>query len=59
LPKALRIFLKNDKELFSELSKLIYKLIEDFYTVTTEQKIISESVLVYQSFGDMLRANSH
>ncbi len=40
LPKALGIFLKNDKYLFSELSKLIYTLIEDFYTEAAGQKIL-------------------
>ena len=55
---SLRIFLKNDKYLFSELSKLIYRLIEDFYTEAAGQKIVSGAVLVYQSFGDMMRFNS-
>jgi len=59
LPKALRIFLKNDKYLFSEISKLIYSMIEDFYTEAAGQMIISGSCLVYQSFGDMMRFNSH
>ncbi len=59
IPKALRIFLKNDKKLFSDLSKLIYALIEDFYTEAAGRKILSGGALVYQSFGDMLRANSH
>ena len=59
MPKALRIFLKNDNYLFSELSKLIYTLIEDFYTEAAGKKIISGGCLVYQSFGDMMRFNSH
>ncbi len=59
LPKALRIFLKNDKYLFSNLSKLIYTLIEDFYAEAAGRKILSGAVLVYQSFGDMMRFNSH
>ena len=58
LPKALRIFLKNDKYLFSELSKLIYTLIEDFYTEAACKNILSSAILVYQSFGDMMRFNS-
>ncbi len=59
LPKALRIFLKNDKRLFSDLSKLIYILIEDFYTEAAGRRIRTSAVLVYQSFGDMMRFNSH
>ncbi len=59
MPKALRVFLKNNKYLFSELSKLIYTLIEDFYTEAAGKKILSSAILVYQSFGDMMRFNSH
>jgi len=46
LPKALRIFLRNDKYLFSDISKLIYTLIEDFYTESAGQKILSGSCFV-------------
>ncbi len=59
LPKSIRIFLKNDKYLFSDISKLIYTLIEDFYTEAAGRKILSGGCLVYQSFGDMMRFNSH
>ncbi len=54
-PKSLRIFLKNDKYLFSELSKLIYILIEGFYTEAAGKRILSSVILVYQSFGDMIK----
>jgi len=46
LPKALRIFLKNEKYLFSDLSKLIYNLIVDFYTEAAGREILSGAVLV-------------
>jgi hypothetical protein len=59
LPKALRVFLKHDMYLFSDISKLIYTLIEDFYTEAAGREIQSGAVLVYQSFGDMMRFNSH
>ena len=59
LPKALRVFLKNDKYLFSDISKLIYTLVNDFYTEAAGREIMSGAVLVYQSFGDMMRFNSH
>ena len=51
--------MKNDKYLFSELSKLIYTLIENFYTEAAGKRILSSAILVYQSFGDMMRFNSH
>ena len=38
---------------------MIYKLIENFYTEAAGKKILSSAVLVYQSFGDQLRFNSH
>ncbi|MBA7668082.1 hypothetical protein ES703_76186 [subsurface metagenome] len=59
MPKALRIFLKNDKKLFSEISRLIFKMIKDFYAEAAGQQIVSGAILAYQSFGDMLRPNSH
>jgi hypothetical protein len=34
-------------------------LVEDFYTEAAGQKILSGGCLVYQSFGDMMRFNSH
>jgi hypothetical protein len=38
---------------------LIYTLVEDFYTEAAGREILSGAVLVYQSFGDMMRFNSH
>jgi len=59
LPKLLRIFLKNDKALFSELSRMIFSLINNFYSLAAGRTIITGCVLCYQSFGDLLRHNSH
>ena len=34
-------------------------MIEDYYTEAAGRKIVSGASLVYQSFGDMMRFNSH
>jgi hypothetical protein len=59
LPKALRVFLKNDKSLFADISKMIFKLISQFYNLAACRCIKSASVICYQSFGDLLRQNAH
>ncbi|MBA7637059.1 hypothetical protein ES703_44691 [subsurface metagenome] len=59
LPKALRIFLKNDKSLFADISKLIFKLINKFYNLAACKSITTACSLCYQSYGDLLRHNSH
>jgi len=59
LPKSLRIFFKNDKKLFTEISKLIFYLISNFYKLAASRSITTGCVLCYQSFGDLLKPNSH
>jgi hypothetical protein len=59
LPKALRVFLKNDKSLFAEISKMIFKLINKFYNLAACKSITTGCALCYQSYGDLLRFNSH
>lgn len=59
LPKALRIFLKNDKSLFADISKMIFKLINKFYNLAACKSITTGCALCYQSYGNLLRHNSH
>ena len=59
LPKALRVFLKNDKSLFAHISKMIFKLISNFYNLAACKSITTGCTLCYQSYGDLLRFNSH
>ena len=59
LPKALRIFLRNDRKLFADLSRLIYAIIKDFYKEAAEKEISTGMVIAHQTFGDMLRWNPH
>jgi hypothetical protein len=48
LPKALRVFLKNDKSLFADISKIIFKLISEFYSLAACKSITTGCVLCYQ-----------
>lgn len=59
LPKALRVFLRHDQRFFGQISRLIFSLITDFYSVAACKTISSAAVLAYQPFGDALRHNPH
>ena len=59
LPKDLRVFLKNDRSLFSDISKMIFKLISKFYNLAACKSITTGCTLCYQSYGDLLRNNPH
>ena len=59
MPKSLRVFLKNDKNLFSDISMLIFSMIKDFYEEATGCTILTGLSLAYHSFGDFLRSNAH
>ena len=58
-PKALRVFFRHDRRLFSEVSRLLFDLIQSFYTEAAGRPIRTAAVLAYQSFGDLLRFNPH
>ena len=59
LPKALRIFLRHDQQLFAELSRLIFSLIAEFYSTAAAKPISTAAVVAYQPFGDSLRFHPH
>jgi len=59
IPKALRVFFRQDQRLFSDFSFLIFSLITDFYQAAARTIIRSAAAIAYQSFGDLLRFNSH
>ena len=58
-PKALRVFFKHDRRLFSEVSRLLFDVIQSFYVEAAGRPIRTAAVLAYQSFGDLLRNNPH
>jgi len=59
IPKALRLFFRHDRRLFSEVSRLIYRLIQDFYREAAGTELMTGIVIAHQTFGDMLRWNPH
>ncbi len=58
-PKALRVFLRYDQRLFALLSRLVFSLIAQFYSVAVAKPISAAAVVAYQPFGDSLRFNPH
>ena len=59
IPKALRVFFRYDQRLFADVSRLIYRMIIDFYTEAAGRPITGAAILAFQSYGDFLRWNSH
>ena len=59
LPKFFRPYLRYDKELYSDISKLISKLITDYYNELAGKKVTSGMVISYASAGDFCRWNPH
>ncbi|MCD6298628.1 MAG: transposase [Deltaproteobacteria bacterium] len=59
VPKALRVFFRNNRKLFADISRLIYSIIRDFYEEAAGKVIKTGMVIAHQTFGDMLRWNPH
>ena len=59
VPKALRVFFRNNRKLFADISRLIFSIIRDFYNEASEKEIRTGIVIAHQTFGDMLRWNPH
>ncbi len=58
-PRILRPYFRHNRRLFSEISRLIFAIIERFYTKAAKRPIKSGMVLAYQSSGEFLRWNPH
>ena len=59
LPKALRVFFRHDRRLFGHVSRLIYRIIQEFYQQAAGRPIRTGVIIAHQTFGDMLRWNPH
>jgi len=59
LPKALRPFFRHDRRLFAAVSRLTYRIIDEFYAEATGRPLRTAMVIAHQTFGDMLRWNPH
>ena len=58
-PKVLRAFFRHDHDLTGEVSKLAYRIIQDFYSAAAGRKIQGAAVIAYASAGDFVRFNPH
>ena len=59
MPKALRIYFKNDRNLFAGISKIIFSIINDYYNEASQTPLKTGAIISYQSFGDLVRSNPH
>jgi hypothetical protein len=58
-PKVLRVFFRHDRNLFGEVSRLVYRMIQRFSNEAAGRRIQSAAVLAYASAGDFVRFNPH
>ena len=59
VPKILRLYFKNGRNLFADISKFIFSIINEYYNVVAKIDLKSAAIVSHQSFGDMMRPNSH
>ena len=59
IPKILRHSFKFDKRLFGEVSKLIFSLLSEFFSLAAGQELLCACVISYQSFGEFARFHPH
>ncbi len=59
MPKALRPFFRHDRRLFSEVSRLIFALVSEFYREAAGRDLRTGMIVAHQTYGDMLRFNPH
>lgn len=59
IPKMLRPYFKTDKRLFGEVSKLIFSLLAEFFSLAAGQQLLCACVVSYQSFGEFARFHPH
>jgi hypothetical protein len=59
IPKLLRLYFKHDRMLFSEISHLIFEMIQSYYNEASCRQINTGLVLSYQTAGDFARWHPH
>ncbi len=57
--KILRLYFKNDRKLFADVSKIIFSIVNDYYNAVAKTAVKTGVVVSYQSYGDILRHNPH
>jgi hypothetical protein len=58
-PKLLRPYFRHNRRLFSEISQLIFAILQRFYDKAAKRPVRTAMVLAYQSAGAFLRWNPH
>jgi len=58
-PKVLCIFFRHDRNLYGEISRLIYRIIQTFYNTSAGRTIQSAAVIACASAGEFARFNPH
>ena len=53
------MYFKYDRNLFEEVSKIIFSIIHEYYTESAATAVKTGIVISYQSFGDLMRWNPH
>ena len=48
IPKALRIYFRNDKSLFADISKIIFSIINEYYNEASETHLKTGAIISYQ-----------
>jgi predicted RNA-binding Zn-ribbon protein involved in translation (DUF1610 family) len=59
IPKCLRVFLKHDRELHAELSRLMFSLLSSYFSEAAGQTITAGMVSSLQTFGEYASWNPH
>jgi len=58
-PKLLRPYFRHNRRLFSEISRLIFAILQRFYDRAAKRPVRTGMVLAYQTSGEFLRWNPH
>jgi hypothetical protein len=59
VPRILRPYFRHNRRLFSDVSRVIFAVIQRFYNKAAKTSIKTGMVLAYQSAGEFLRFNPH
>lgn len=59
IPKCLRPYFIHNRSLYSDISHLIFELIQDYYNEVAVKKITSGLILSHQTAGDFVRFHPH
>jgi hypothetical protein len=55
----LRPYFRCDRKLFAEVSKIIARIIGDYYRELSDKELTTGMVISFQSYGNMLRFHPH